>query len=124
MDDNATNRRILALQTGKWSTQTRDTASPAEALSWLQEGAQFDLAILDMHMPEMDGLDLARRLEIGGMAKDAGTVRTSLAALDAACDRTARALKVCCISKCPRWTGSRCWKRSRVTRPFVICRRS
>ncbi|MES1264527.1 MAG: response regulator, partial [Variovorax sp.] len=65
VDDNATNRRVLALQTGKWGMAARDTESPSEALRWLGEGATFDLAILDMHMPEMDGLDLARRIRVG-----------------------------------------------------------
>jgi CheY-like chemotaxis protein len=40
----------------------RDTESPAEALQWLAKGERFDVAILDMHMPEMDGVDLARRI--------------------------------------------------------------
>ena len=66
VDDNATNRQILSLQTAKWGMVARDTGSPREALSWLEgEGAArapFDLAILDMHMPEMDGLELARRI--------------------------------------------------------------
>ena len=66
VDDNATNRRILSLQAGKWGMVARDTGSPAEALSWLSADAAarefFDLAILDMHMPEMDGLELARRI--------------------------------------------------------------
>ncbi len=60
------NRRVLALQTGKWGMSSRDTESPAEALRWLGDvpgaGEAFDLAILDMHMPEMDGLELARRI--------------------------------------------------------------
>ncbi len=34
----------------------------AEALRWLEAGEAFDLAILDMHMPEMDGIELARRI--------------------------------------------------------------
>ncbi len=66
VDDNATNRRILSLQTGKWGMAARDTESPRQALAWLADDAaaheSFDLAILDMHMPEMDGLELARRI--------------------------------------------------------------
>jgi len=62
VDDNATNRRVLALQTGRWGMASRDTESAAEALRWLAQGERFDLAILDMHMPEMDGIDLARRI--------------------------------------------------------------
>ena len=62
VDDNATNRRILMLQTDKWGMVPRDTESPLEALRWLAQGERFDLAILDMHMPEMDGVDLARRI--------------------------------------------------------------
>ena len=59
VDDNATNRRVLALQAAKWGMLPRDTGSPAEALRWIGEGEAFDLAILDMHMPGMDGLALA-----------------------------------------------------------------
>ena len=33
---------------------------PAEALRWIEAGEAFDVAILDMHMPEMDGLTLAQ----------------------------------------------------------------
>ena len=36
--------------------------SPAEALRWIGEGAIFDLAVLDMDMPEIDGLTLAAEL--------------------------------------------------------------
>ena len=62
VDDNATNRRILALQSAKWGMVPQDTESAAEALRWLAQGEAFDLAIIDMHMPEMDGLALAQRL--------------------------------------------------------------
>ena len=62
VDDNATNRRVLALQTGKWGMLPRETESPDTALDWVARGEPFDLAILDMHMPGVDGLELARRI--------------------------------------------------------------
>ena len=62
VDDNPTNCRVLALQTSKWGMQTRTTLSGAEALEWLRRGEVFDLAILDMQMPGLDGLMLAAEL--------------------------------------------------------------
>jgi signal transduction histidine kinase/CheY-like chemotaxis protein len=62
VDDNATNRRVLTLQAAKWGMLPRDTASPVEALRWVGEGPEFDLAVLDMHMPEIDGLALAAEM--------------------------------------------------------------
>jgi CheY-like chemotaxis protein len=62
VDDNATNRRVLNLQALKWGMQARATPSPLEALRWIEEGEAFDVAILDMHMPEMEGSELARRI--------------------------------------------------------------
>ena len=69
VDDNATNRRVLALQTAKWGMVPQDTAVPEDALRWVQASAKagaggpgFDLAIIDMHMPGMNGLELARAI--------------------------------------------------------------
>jgi CheY-like chemotaxis protein len=62
VDDNATNRRVLNLQMAKWGMVPTDADSPAAALRRVEAGQPFDLAILDMHMPEMDGLELAQRL--------------------------------------------------------------
>ena len=59
VDDNATNRRILTLQTQSWGMLPRDTGSPAEALAWIRRGDPFDVAFLDFQMPDMDGLALA-----------------------------------------------------------------
>ncbi|WP_170467643.1 GAF domain-containing protein [Ruegeria arenilitoris] len=64
VDDNATNRKILSLQTEKWGTRTTTCETPSEALNILGEGADFDLAILDMHMPEMDGEELAKKVRV------------------------------------------------------------
>jgi CheY-like chemotaxis protein/anti-sigma regulatory factor (Ser/Thr protein kinase) len=65
VDDNATNRRILALQAAKWGMVVHDTDAPERALEVLKRDS-FDLAILDMHMPSMDGTTLAARIRKGG----------------------------------------------------------
>ncbi len=59
VDDNATNRQILNKQASSWGMLTRVMSSGAEALSLLHQGETFDLAVLDMQMPELDGLSLA-----------------------------------------------------------------
>ncbi len=72
VDDNATNRRILSRQVELWQMLPEATASPLEALDWMRQpalaraggpgGRSFDVAILDMQMPDMDGLTLAREI--------------------------------------------------------------
>jgi PAS domain S-box-containing protein len=62
VDDNATNRRILTQQSRAWGMLPRDAASGAEALEWIRGGEPFDVAILDMQMPGMDGLTLAAEI--------------------------------------------------------------
>lgn len=62
VDDNATNRKILSLQTEKWGTQTTTCETPSDALATLEKAKKFDLVILDMHMPEMDGEELAQKI--------------------------------------------------------------
>jgi CheY-like chemotaxis protein len=63
VDDNATNRRILTLQTQSWGMLSRETEFPHEALELLRSGEKYDLIITDMHMPEMDGLQLAAEIK-------------------------------------------------------------
>jgi PAS domain S-box-containing protein len=62
VDDNATNRQILCHQALAWGMVPRDTARPTEALQWVRAGDPFDLAILDMQMPDIDGLTLAAEI--------------------------------------------------------------
>ncbi|MGH8046990.1 MAG: response regulator [Chthoniobacterales bacterium] len=63
VDDNATNRHILQLQLESLHMQPAAASGGPEALELLRRGAAngapFDLAILDMQMPDMDGLKLA-----------------------------------------------------------------
>jgi PAS domain S-box-containing protein len=60
VDDNATNRRIIDLQTTRWGMHPVSVASGMHALELLSGGEHFDVALLDIQMPGMDGYELAR----------------------------------------------------------------
>ncbi|MDH4056399.1 MAG: response regulator [Gammaproteobacteria bacterium] len=64
VDDNETNREILEHQLTGWRAYTDSADSASDALKLLEaavaSGDSYGLAILDMHMPHCDGLQLAR----------------------------------------------------------------
>jgi CheY-like chemotaxis protein/nitrogen-specific signal transduction histidine kinase/HPt (histidine-containing phosphotransfer) domain-containing protein len=62
VDDNSTNRQILSLHTSSWGMIPRAAASGPEALGWISSGEQFDIAVIDMQMPMMDGMMLATNI--------------------------------------------------------------
>jgi PAS domain S-box-containing protein len=62
VDDNATNRHIARAYAESWGMVAHDTASPTEALESIRRGDPFDVAILDMQMPELDGVTLAQEI--------------------------------------------------------------
>ncbi|MDX9885952.1 response regulator [Thauera sp.] len=63
VDDNATNREILQRQLQGWDMRVACAADGTAALEALARAAAagegFDIAVLDMHMPQMDGRQLA-----------------------------------------------------------------
>jgi two-component system, sensor histidine kinase and response regulator len=62
VDDNATNRRILQEQVRSWGCRPEEADSGQQALAVLAESGNdpFQLVLMDMHMPEMDGEETAR----------------------------------------------------------------
>ncbi|MCI0534850.1 MAG: PAS domain S-box protein [Verrucomicrobiales bacterium] len=66
VDDNAVNRRILRHHVVSWRMQNGCAASAHEAMDILVSeaaaGRPYDIVILDMQMPEVDGMMLARRI--------------------------------------------------------------
>jgi CheY-like chemotaxis protein len=66
VDDNRTNLEKLRRQLQNWGMAVTCTDSGEQVLAMLaaeaEAGRSFELAILDMHMPLMDGLELARRI--------------------------------------------------------------
>ncbi len=67
VDDNRTNREILHLQVSAWGMSNDCAASGIEALDMLRTAVDrhmpYDIAVLDMQMPEMDGLSLAQAIQ-------------------------------------------------------------
>ena len=67
VDDNATNRSILRHQISPWGVKVDEAREASGALEMLRsaagEGEPYDLALLDLQMPGMDGLELARAIK-------------------------------------------------------------
>lgn len=60
VDDNLTNRTILAKQARNWNMIPHCFSSSEEAIKAINQGRAFDIAILDMKMPDIDGGTLAQ----------------------------------------------------------------
>jgi two-component system sensor histidine kinase/response regulator len=92
VDDNQTNRDILQQQLQGWGIHVTCAAAGEEALQRILQAAQanrpFELAVLDMHMPNMDGLQLAR--EIKALPTSATTKLLMLSSTYANTDQSAR----------------------------------
>ncbi len=67
VDDHPTNRRLLDQYFVDWEVDGTTVATPSEGLLTLrraaEQGQPYDIAILDMEMPGMDGLNLARAIK-------------------------------------------------------------
>ncbi len=70
VDDNDTNRTVIENMLNAWGMNVTQAANGREALAILMahptQDADFDLALVDMNMPELDGLGLAEALRTSG----------------------------------------------------------
>jgi signal transduction histidine kinase/CheY-like chemotaxis protein/HPt (histidine-containing phosphotransfer) domain-containing protein len=62
VDDNATNRQVLKMQLESWSVGSHEVVGAIEALELLRGAHSFDGVLLDMQMPDMDGVQLAQAI--------------------------------------------------------------
>ncbi len=99
VDDNNTNLTILCQQCRDWGMLVRATTSCGEALDWMAHQEPFDLAILDMEMPGMDGVGLG--VEIRRMRSSESLPMILLTSLGKDENRAAdtNALFAACVSK-------------------------
>jgi CheY-like chemotaxis protein len=63
VDDNTTSCAILERWMQAWGMQVVTTHAAHEALQWLERGDRVDVVLLDIALPELDGLLLARRIQ-------------------------------------------------------------
>ena len=74
VDDTDTNREILELQLSQWDIEVHCADSGKAALKILNDAKDqevpFRLALLDLNMPDMDGLELAQRIRNAEYSKD------------------------------------------------------
>jgi PAS domain S-box-containing protein len=67
VDDNATNRKILYHQATSWGMQVEEATDATTALKALEiavaEGKPYDIAVIDMQMPQIDGLTLGMQIK-------------------------------------------------------------
>ncbi|WP_299490884.1 DAHL domain-containing protein [Acaryochloris sp. IP29b_bin.137] len=62
VDDNRTNRKILTLLAEVWGMHPQAEPGGLAAIEHLQQDPEFDVAVIDMQMPQMDGLTLAQHI--------------------------------------------------------------
>ena len=74
IDDHPVNRRLLEEYAKGWNMKVASAATPLEALQLFQhaqeEGTPFQIAIVDMEMPEMDGMTFAREIKANPQLSD------------------------------------------------------
>lgn len=95
VDDNATNREIMETQVQSWGVTCAVAENGTQALQLLRKavaaGEPYDIALLDWHMPEMDGVELAREIRTDQAIKNICLIMLSSSSFN---DQAAQAIEV------------------------------
>ncbi len=74
VDDNATNRKIIYHQATRWGMQVDEASCATIGLSALQKAAaenrRYDIVLIDMQMPEIDGITLGLQIKADATIAD------------------------------------------------------
>jgi len=86
VDDNATNREIVSYHLSAWGIKSDTAESAKQALTMMRSAISlqdpYDLVILDMHMPEMDGVQLAEAIQQDATIKHTKLIMLSSIGID------------------------------------------
>ncbi len=64
IDDNATNLASISTLLKEWGFTVHEFGTPKNALTMLKSSEEVDLMIVDMYMPEMDGIEFAEKAKL------------------------------------------------------------
>ena len=104
VEDNATNRTILHHQVSAWGMHSDAAENGLQALSMLRaavvRGEPYDLAIVDMKMPHMDGIELAQAIQADPTVRSVRSIMlTSMVGQLGEAERARQAGILACLSK-------------------------
>jgi signal transduction histidine kinase/response regulator of citrate/malate metabolism len=102
IDDNETNRKVLHHQLDRWGVENLAVSDGPSALEALRtsdiSGNSYDIVLLDMQMPEMDGLMVAEAIRIAKLARPPRlAMLTSMGDRLSSAERARRGLDACLI---------------------------
>ena len=63
LDDNVASRNVLFEQCQRWGMQPKAVENAEQAMALLHTDAEFDLALIDLHLPGMDGIAVAAEIQ-------------------------------------------------------------
>ena len=102
VDNNATNRKIIEHYVTGWGMQAELASSGEEALSLIAERRgrdPFAFGLLDMQMPHMDGIALARRIKAGSSCSGTDLILLTSLSEVSICKTVRQRLFADCVTK-------------------------